>query len=1016
VCSNFYYPLRRHGGNFNETILQMKTLHTLSIFLLSWSFSLAQTALKDAWITNGKVNNIATGDGKVVLAGEFNWFGPAYYGGTMSFSNTLVEDESFPKIDEEVSNAISDDAGGWYVAIRDRGIPYESKIIHIHADKTINELVSSGGSTSILALAKSGNILYFGGYFQSVNGTTRNSAAAIDLTNNTLTPWNPNVDANGYIRVLTVSGSTVYAGGAFSNIGGQARTYIAALDATTGLATSWNLTVTGNVFSEVNTILVNAGIVYFGGLFDNVSAAAPSRRNFAAVNAATAALETFNPRPDGQVRAMLLDGGMLYLAGGFDRVFGVARFRVARIELATSTLTPFELIFVSNTNPNFFGFDQVNTIGIDGNRLFIGGTFETVNDRDQPHLAAVNKTTGVLEPSDKKIYGEVNTMLINGGNIFVGGYIRGHLGTLVNGIAVLDEATGAGLPGWIENIPPPPDGEYYESFDFHYQNGLLYYYLNISDGTTYLGAVEKDDSIWSVTINHHIASWAFSGDALYLADQGTDAMTINGQTRNRFAAVDLENGALLPFTINFPLALSGYSITSMAAQNDALYVAGTFTFTDNGVERNRFAAWNATTGTILSWSPRITEFDNATKPVIASVANSHIYLVGNGKVRRVHPTTGVADSWAPQQNGVGSVAVHNNSVFVGGGFSPGLIHLDGTTAQPAAWQPNFEDVENSEGSIRAIAVAGGKLLMGGNFAYEIDGIGRFHYAEYLLPTNTNSPPTITSFTPTSGTVGITVAITGTNFATTPTNNTVMFNGTTAVVTASTATSITTTVPEGATTGKISVAVAGNTATSTDDFTVTTVSNQPPVITPTASAAPSEGIVVIDLLPLLSDPDDNLDLSTLSLTTSTSEQGAAATLLSATTQLELNYGSTSFAGTDRVTLSVCDLLSACTEQELTIEVDGNIIVYNALSPNGDGKNDSFFIQYIDILPEVRTNKVTIFNRWGDVVFDVNNYDNDSRVFKGISNNKKELPSGIYFYKIEYTNSARKAETGFISLKR
>ncbi|CAN0374582.1 unnamed protein product, partial [Phaeothamnion confervicola] len=331
--------------------------------------------------------------------------------------------------------AVSDDAGGVYAGIQDQ-TTNTSNILHIKADKTIEVLpVTLGEGTWIKALAKSGNILYFGGYFQSVNGTTRSGAAAINLTNNTLTGWNPTVDVNGYINVLTVSGSTVYAGGVFSNIGGQARTYIAALDATTGLATSWNVTVTEPTsFGEVSAILVNAGIVYFGGYFANVNAAAQSRRHFAAVNATTAALETFNPRPDGRVNALLLDGGMLYLAGGFDQVLNTTRFRVARIELATSTLTPFELIFFSNTHSNFYGYDQVNTIGMDGNRLFIGGTFPTVNDEPQPNLAIVNKVTGVLEPSDKKIYGQqINVLLVNGENVFVGGYIIGHLGTSVNG-------------------------------------------------------------------------------------------------------------------------------------------------------------------------------------------------------------------------------------------------------------------------------------------------------------------------------------------------------------------------------------------------------------------------------------------------------------------------------------------------------------------------------------------------------------------------------------------------------
>ena len=60
------------------------------------------------------------------------------------------------------------------------------------------------------------------------------------------------------------------------------------------------------------------------------------------------------------------------------------------------------------------------------------------------------------------------------------------------------------------------------------------------------------------------------------------------------------------------------------------------------------------------------------------------------------------------------------------------------------------------------------------------------------------PPTITNFTPKSGSVGTTVTITGTNFNTTAANNIVFFGATKATVTAATATSMTVTVPAGAT--------------------------------------------------------------------------------------------------------------------------------------------------------------------------------------------------------------------------
>ena len=84
-------------------------------------------------------------------------------------------------------------------------------------------------------------------------------------------------------------------------------------------------------------------------------------------------------------------------------------------------------------------------------------------------------------------------------------------------------------------------------------------------------------------------------------------------------------------------------------------------------------------------------------------------------------------------------------------------------------------------------------------------------------------PTITSFTPTSGPVGKSVVITGTNFSGTGfTTTSVKFNGVTATFTVNSATQITATVPATATTGKITVSTPGGTATSTTDFTVSTL--------------------------------------------------------------------------------------------------------------------------------------------------------------------------------------------------
>jgi|JI10StandDraft_1071094.scaffolds.fasta_scaffold00360_15 hypothetical protein len=86
-------------------------------------------------------------------------------------------------------------------------------------------------------------------------------------------------------------------------------------------------------------------------------------------------------------------------------------------------------------------------------------------------------------------------------------------------------------------------------------------------------------------------------------------------------------------------------------------------------------------------------------------------------------------------------------------------------------------------------------------------------------------PVITSFSPASGNApagvlpGTLVTITGSNFSTTAIDNQIKFNGTAATTASAATTQLTVAVPQGATTGKITVTVNGLTATSNTDFIV-----------------------------------------------------------------------------------------------------------------------------------------------------------------------------------------------------
>lgn len=190
-------------------------------------------------------------------------------------------------------------------------------------------------------------------------------------------------------------------------------------------------------------------------------------------------------------------------------------------------------------------------------------------------------------------------------------------------------------------------------------------------------------------------------------------------------------------------------------------------------------------------------------------------------------------------------------------------------------------------------------------------------------------------------------------------------------------------------------------------------NEPPVIASNPFSSQIEGSVQIDLTQIITDEDDNVDYATLRVIDNITSRGVPATI-DASYFLMVNYSGNPFTGTDRVTLEVCDLALACVQQVIDIEVVGEIKIYNGLTPDGDGYNDFMDIKYVDVVEGASQNKVTILNRWGDVVWNTNDYNNTDKVFIGETNDGKELPSGTYFYKVEL--SSGKLYTGFITLKR
>jgi gliding motility-associated-like protein len=100
---------------------------------------------------------------------------------------------------------------------------------------------------------------------------------------------------------------------------------------------------------------------------------------------------------------------------------------------------------------------------------------------------------------------------------------------------------------------------------------------------------------------------------------------------------------------------------------------------------------------------------------------------------------------------------------------------------------------------------------------------------------------------------------------------------------------------------------------------------------------------------------------------------------------------------------------------TVTELGCTMVFNEFSPNGDGNNDVLVINCIQNYPN---NKLEIYNRWGNIVYEKQGYFNE---FSGISNGRsiidkgKELPVGTYYYILDLGNGT-KPKVGWLYINR
>ncbi|NAZ16803.1 PKD domain-containing protein [Glutamicibacter soli] len=166
----------------------------------------------------------------------------------------------------------------------------------------------------------------------------------------------------------------------------------------------------GIVFSvaEVGDLIV------LGGSFTQVQAAnggpVLSRNRIVAFNKNTGAISTgFVPNFNSTVRSVVAspDGNSVYVGGQFGTLNGASVPKVVRLNTANGArITQF----------NTGNIDAVvHDLKLVGNRMFIGGEFATVRGQTRTGLAEVNATTGALSDATNVVFAGTH----NGGSTFV---------------------------------------------------------------------------------------------------------------------------------------------------------------------------------------------------------------------------------------------------------------------------------------------------------------------------------------------------------------------------------------------------------------------------------------------------------------------------------------------------------------------------------------------------------------------------------------------------------------------
>jgi hypothetical protein len=542
----------------------------------------------------------------------------------------------------------------------------------------------------VKAVAVSGSTAYIGGNFTRIAPYT-GASARFDASNGQLkNPW-PEVE--GVVNAVALDGAGGwYLGGDFRSVGGVPRTDLAHVLSNGTVDPSWAPATDGTV--RALAVDNPSGPIYVGGEFGTVNGNA--RSHLAGLTRATGALTGFTGGVSDSslgltgVHALLLKGTTLYVGGNFNQAQGsngsAARNRVAAFTVASSVLT------LWNPNANH----TVNGLAADpdGTDIFISGRFNGVNTPQVARygLAKVDEPAGTADPNwvaPLQFGPELTSMTISGGWIYIGG----------------------GNIRFNPTLPPLP-----------------------AAAISVVGAVASPN--WKPTTPGAVTSLAAAGSTVYIGTGNLGSGPLSDGPHPGLIAVDAINATPSGFAPQFGRGRQQFPSgtttgTRAIAVNGSDVVAGGTFINVGGVERRNLAAIDLSTGRATAFNPPMKgQFSNFSYVNAVAVTNDGVVWAGGefatedpnprSNLAAFDPTSGALTSFHRDPNGpVSALVASGPSVYVGGGFTTvggaarhnvaALRHVPGEDGTVQSF-----DVA-TDGPVRALALAGDTLYLGGQF-------------------------------------------------------------------------------------------------------------------------------------------------------------------------------------------------------------------------------------------------------------------------------------------------------------